>query len=156
MYLNCHVTSHDHLIWGVMQIYWQELLAVCHGPDKFCDHKHCHSGGIIYQAPSRKTHVEMVIWFYVRKRLTVSHRLAMFGGHSSSVSGDIMYLICHLTSQNHKIDGSSNFMSWSSSWYVTTLQRSIHAQDDSGQPLWAPKKMSPKMIKRGLFYKFLN
>ena len=32
-----------------------------------------------------------------------------------------MYSICHVTLQNHVIEGSSNFTSESSSWYVTTL-----------------------------------
>ena len=31
------------------------------------------------------------------------------------------YLTCHVTLQNHVIDGSSNFISGSSSWYITTL-----------------------------------
>ena len=45
----------------------------------------------------------------------------MFGGHWSSASVDIKYLICHVISQNHAAEGLSNFLSWSSSWYVTTL-----------------------------------
>ena len=51
----------------------------------------------------------------------VTHHFAMFGGHWSSANGDVKYLICHVTSQNHVIGGSSNFMSWTSSWYVTNL-----------------------------------
>ena len=31
------------------------------------------------------------------------------------------YLICHLTQQNHVIEGSSNFVKESFLWYVTTL-----------------------------------
>ena len=42
------------------------------------------------------------------------------GGHRSSRSEDIKYLICHVTLQNHVIEGSCNLMS--SSLYVTTLQ----------------------------------
>ena len=45
----------------------------------------------------------------------------MLGGHWLSTSGDIKYLICHVTSQNYVIEGSCNFMSASSSLYVTTL-----------------------------------
>ena len=41
--------------------------------------------------------------------------------HWSSASGDINYLTCHVALQNHVIEGSSNFMSGSSSWYMTTL-----------------------------------
>ena len=40
----------------------------------------------------------------------VSHHLAMFGSHWSVAIGDIMYLIFHVTSQNHVIQRSSSFM----------------------------------------------
>ena len=61
------------------------------------------------------------------KSVTVSHHLAvfgglaMFGGHWFSTSGDRKHLTCHLTLQNHVIEGSSNPMKVSSSWYITTL-----------------------------------
>ena len=45
----------------------------------------------------------------------------MLGGHWSGASGDIKYLICHVTSQSYVIEGSCNFMSASSSLYVMTL-----------------------------------
>ena len=51
----------------------------------------------------------------------VSHHLAMFGGHWSSASGDVKYLTCHVTLKNYVIEGSVNFVSGSSSWYITTL-----------------------------------
>ena len=51
----------------------------------------------------------------------VSHHLVMFGGYCSIAIGYIKYLICHVTLQNYLIEGSSNFMSGNSSWYVTTL-----------------------------------
>ena len=51
----------------------------------------------------------------------VSHHLAMFGDPWSSSNGDINYFICHVTSQKHVIEGSSNFLSWSSLCHVTTL-----------------------------------
>ena len=41
-------------------------------------------------------------------------------GYWSSASGD-MYLICHVTSQDHGIEGSYNFISWRSSLYVPTV-----------------------------------
>ena len=50
-----------------------------------------------------------------------SHYIPMFGGHWANTSGDRKYLICHVTSQNQVIEGSSNFLSGSPSWYVTTL-----------------------------------
>ena len=43
------------------------------------------------------------------------HHLVNFGSDWSSACEDIKYLTCHLTSQNLAIDGSSNFVSWSSS-----------------------------------------
>ena len=33
---------------GVMQIYRQELLAICHPPDKFCDHKYYDNGDLMF------------------------------------------------------------------------------------------------------------
>ena len=41
----------------------------------------------------------------------MSDHIARFGGHLSSASEDMKYLLCHTTSQNHAIEGSSNFMS---------------------------------------------
>ena len=35
----------------------------------------------------------------------VSHHLAMFGGQWYNVSGDVKYLMCHVNSQNHVIEG---------------------------------------------------
>ena len=43
------------------------------------------------------------------------------GGYWSCSIGDIKYLICHVTSQNHVIEGSFNFMSGNSSMYITSL-----------------------------------
>ena len=51
----------------------------------------------------------------------VSHHLAMFGDHWSSASGNIKYLIFHVTSQNHLIEGSCKFMNETSLLYVTTM-----------------------------------
>ena len=63
----------------------------------------------------------MFKWLYKWKPLAVSHHFAMFGEYWSNSSGDIKYFVCHLTAQNPVIEGSSNFMSWNSSQYVTTL-----------------------------------
>ena len=51
----------------------------------------------------------------------ISQHLAMFAGHWSGASGNMKYLICHATSLTHVIEGLCNFMSGSSSFYVTTL-----------------------------------
>ena len=53
---------------------------------------------------------------------TVSYDNAMFGGYWSSASGDIRYLICHVTSQNHVIKGLSNFVSLHLITYVIVSQ----------------------------------
>ena len=50
-----------------------------------------------------------------------SHHLAMFSSYWSSVGGEKIYLICNMTSQKYMIEGRSNFMTGSSSWYVATL-----------------------------------
>ena len=55
------------------------------------------------------------------KPVTGNHHLAIFGGHWSDASGDVKCLIFHVTSESHVTEGSSNFMNWSFSWYVTTL-----------------------------------
>ena len=51
----------------------------------------------------------------------VSHNLAMFGDHWSSVSGNTKYLIFHVTSQNHLIEGSCKFMNKASLLDVTSM-----------------------------------
>ena len=52
-----------------------------------------------------------------------SYYFAMFHSHWywSSANGDIRYLICHVISQKHVIEESSDIVNGSSSWYVTTL-----------------------------------
>ena len=42
-------------------------------------------------------------------------------GHWSSASGDIDCLIRYMSSKNHVTKGSRNFITGSSSWYVTKL-----------------------------------
>ena len=51
----------------------------------------------------------------------VSHDLAKFHGYWASASGDIKYVICQVTSQNHVIERSCNFISRNFSWCFTTL-----------------------------------
>ena len=51
----------------------------------------------------------------------VSHHLAMFGDHWSNVSGNIKYLIFHVTSQNHLTEGSCKFMDKTFLLYVTIM-----------------------------------
>ena len=49
------------------------------------------------------------------------HRYVMFGGHWSNAGGHMKRLIWHVAFHNQAIEGSSIFMSGSSSWYVTIL-----------------------------------
>ena len=48
------------------------------------------------------------------------HLLATFGGHRHCGSGDIMFLICHVTSRDHVFKGICDFMGKSHSRPVTT------------------------------------
>ena len=111
--------------WACIQIYGWELLGLCHWTDKSCpcDHKHCGGGNIMLFNLSCNfswTHVERIIWIHGSKPVTLSHHLTTFGSHWSIANGN-KYSIWRVTLQNHVIEGSSNFMSESSSWYVTTL-----------------------------------
>ena len=58
---------------------------------------------------------------FIRNPLIISHNLSMFGDHWSSASTDIKYLIFHVTSQNHLMEGSCKFMNKTSLLYVTTM-----------------------------------
>ena len=49
--------------------------------------------------------------FYGWILLTVSHYLAMFGGHWSSATGGTKHLICPVASQKHVTEQSCNFLS---------------------------------------------
>ena len=57
--------------------------------------------------------------------VTVSRHLAMFGCHWYSGSGDIKYLMCQVTSQNHIIEGSREFMREISLSHATTFPNSV-------------------------------
>ena len=45
----------------------------------------------------------------------------MFCGHFSNESGDMTYLICHITSQDREIKGSCDFIGGSFLICITTL-----------------------------------
>ena len=53
--------------------------------------------------------------------MKVSYHLAKFGGHSHSGNGDILFLVSHLISQDHAIQGSCDFILGSPSLLVTNL-----------------------------------
>ena len=61
------------------------------------------------------------MWLLGWKLLNVSQHLAQFGVHGSSAGGDIMHLVCHVTSHDHLIKGSCRFIGGSSLQYVTTV-----------------------------------
>ena len=63
------------------------------------------------------------------------HHFTMFGGNCSSGSGVIRHLVSHVTSKEHVIEGSCNFISGSSSLYVTTLS-SMVAIDIAVEKIW--------------------
>ena len=65
-----------------MQIYGWQLLVLCHHPDKLCDHKHCEGGDkkfLICHVTSRQ-HMFKGSYEFMGGS-TLSHDLAMFGGH---------------------------------------------------------------------------
>ena len=49
----------------------------------------------------------------------------MLGYHWSSAKNGITYLICYKIKQDHEIEESCNFMSRTSSFYVTNLSRLV-------------------------------
>ena len=55
----------------------------------------------------------------------IHHHFAIIGGHWSSVSGDIKYLIYHGTSQKHVIEGQCSFLSEGFPWYVTAFPKLV-------------------------------
>ena len=69
---------------------------------KFDGHRHCGSENMLLVCHVTSSY--RVAWLFGCKLLTVSYQLALFGGHCSNVSGDIRYLIYHLTSQDHLIE----------------------------------------------------
>ena len=88
------------------------------------DHKHCDGADIVFlvcYVTFREHMFKGLFGFIEWKPVTLSHHLAMFVDRWSSGSEYTKYLTCHMTLQNHVIEGSSNFMSGSSSLYITTL-----------------------------------
>ena len=63
----------------------------------------------------------MLINIYWWKPFIVSNHFVVFGGYSSGAIGYVKYLICCVTSRNHVIGGSSNFINGDPWWYVTIL-----------------------------------
>ena len=59
------------------------------------------------------------------KPLKVSHHPAKFGGHRLCGIRDIMVLVCHMISQDHKIKGLCDSMGIILSRCVTILQRMV-------------------------------
>ena len=52
----------------------------------------------------------MVMWLYGWKSLKVSHNLATFCDHKHCSSGDTMFLVCHVISQNQIVIWLFDFM----------------------------------------------
>ena len=64
--------------------------------------------------------VEMFLIFHVASHKHMCNGKGV-GGDWSSVSRDMKYLVCRMTSQNQVIEGSFKFMSESYSRYVSNL-----------------------------------
>ena len=88
--LICHETSPEHMFSSFMtetlSLGNQSIDFLCESMDWF-----------LYD--------RRVIWVYWWKTLLISHHVGMYGGHWSIACGDIKYLVCRLTSQNHMIEG---------------------------------------------------
>ena len=85
-------------------MYGWEFLAVCHHPDKFGYHRHRESEDmfLICHVTSRlKGYV--ILW--VEATHGKSPPFHEVDGYWSCASGDMKTLICHMTSQNHMIEG---------------------------------------------------
>ena len=107
-----------------MQIYGWGPHGVYYHPGKSCDDKHCDIADIMFW---------FVAWPLMNRYLKGYVNLWVDACHSqlshchvwwswSGASENIKYSICHLTSKHHVMEGSSTSKSYSSSWYVTTLQ----------------------------------
>ena len=73
----------------------------------------CH---VISKGPYLNGHV--TLW---ADAFTLSHHLALFGVHQSSAIGDVTYLTCPMTSQQHVTEGKYGFMGRSSPLCLTIL-----------------------------------
>ena len=114
MYFNCHMTSQVHgskgyhdIVGGRSQLYVTTLTSLVSISILIVEILVI----LICQVISRLTCLKGQ-WFY-----RWSHHLVIRGGHWSSASRDVTYLIYLLTSQDHVIEGERDFMSGSSSLY---------------------------------------
>ena len=87
-----------------MRIYRWELLAVCHHPDKSCDHRHCDCGDIMF----------LICHMTSRKRVWWPW---------SNASGDIKYWI-KITTELEKVLKISRDLTNPSDWRVTLFHES--------------------------------
>ena len=59
--------------------------------------------------------LQRLMWLYGQELIKVGYHPAKFSCHRHSDMGDIMALVYHVTSQDHVIKGSCDFMSRSKS-----------------------------------------
>ena len=76
---------------------------------RFSGHNPYENGDIDFSS-CHGPHIGDVIKASWWEPLTVNYNLAQFGVHRSSGKRVIMYLICHMTSQDHLIEGSCEFI----------------------------------------------
>ena len=65
------------------------------------------------------------MWLYEWEPHKVSQYPGKFSGHRHCDSGDIMALVCHMTSQDHVIEVSSDFMGRSPGRWDTFLPKLV-------------------------------
>ena len=86
---------------------------------------------------------------FCKDALIVCNHPANFGGCGHCGSGDITYLICYVTLQDHEIKRSCDFLEISSSLYVTTLPslEAIHCGNGDIRHLICPVALKKYGIK---------
>ena len=71
---------------------------------------------------SQITRCHGLMWYHVWVSLIIRHYPATFGGHKSCRKGDILFLICHVSSRDHVVRWSSGTIDGCFSSYITTAQ----------------------------------
>ena len=92
MFLIYHVTSRNHAFKGLCDLMGWICILVCHDLTRSCDY--------------------MVMWFYEKKSLKVSHYPATFVAIRIVVVRDTMFLVCQLVSQNSQGKSRSCLVLW--------------------------------------------
>ena len=105
-----------------MLLYGLKLLKISHHPPKLSGHRDCSRGysDFSFSHDLSRPSNQSVMWLYVEEPIMISYYPVNFGGHKHCCSRDIKFLTCHVTSHDHVIKDSCDFMGRSPSQYLTT------------------------------------